>query len=108
MPVPAHRDLGWFRAQQFWTSAAGDTSLSDDSGIRWFSTSAPLDTHFTSGGTPRAHLFGPDDMILCTQLPSLYALLPEKSVLNVCIGRDLLACLFLNGTDMDFVYLSGV
>ena len=43
-------------------------------------------------------------MILCTQLLRLYALLPEKSVLNVCFGGDLLACLFLNVTGLGSVY----
>ena len=90
--------------RQFLTSAAGDTSLSDNSRIHWLFTSTPLDAHFTSGGTPGARLFEPDDMILCTQFPRLYALLPEKLVLNVCFGRDLLACLFLYGMDMGFVY----
>ena len=89
--------------RQFLTSAAGDTSLSDDSVIHCLSTSAPLGTHFTSGGSTGARLFETDDMISCTQLLRLYALLPDNSVLNVCFGRDLPACLNINRTDMDSV-----
>ena len=48
-----------------------------------------------------------DNMILCiTQLPRLYALLPEDSILNVWFGRDMsdLVCLVIRGTDMGHVY----
>ena len=84
--------------RQFLTSAAGGGYVS----LRrlWDS----LGTHFTSAGTAGGRLIELDDMILCMQLLRLYALVPEKSVLNMCFGRDLLACLFLNGTDMGSVY----
>ena len=92
--------------RQLLTSTAGDTSISDDSGIRCLSILALLDTHFISGGTAGARLFEPDDMISCTQLPCLYALLEDNSILDVWAGKDMsdLVCFISHGTDMGPVY----
>ena len=88
MPVFAHRDLGWFRARQFSTSAAGDAPLSGDSGIRWPSTSTLLGSPVASVATVGVCLFESDDIISCvTQLPRLSALPPEIAVLSErCVG----------------------
>ena len=51
VPVFAHRDLGWFRARQFSTSAAGNAPLSGDSGIRCPSTSTLLGSPVASVST---------------------------------------------------------
>ena len=93
--------------RQLSTWAAGDLPLLHDSGILCLSTSTPLGPLSTSGVMSGARLFEPDDTIsYITQLPCLYALLPDNSVLNVWFGRDMsdLVCLDINRTDMGPVY----
>ena len=71
------------------------------------STSTLLGPPSTSGGMAGARLFESDDMISCiTQLPRIYALLPEDAILNVWFGRDMSdrVCLVIRGTDMGPVY----
>ena len=51
-------------------------------------------------------MFEPDDIISCTQLPRLYAFLPDDSVLDVWFGRNMsdLLCFINHETDVGPVY----
>ena len=89
--------------RQLSTSATGDTSLSDDSGVQCLSTSTLLALPCISGETAGTRLFESDDIISCvTQLLLMYALWPENSGLSEPFVRNMpdLMFLVLNGTGM--------